>query len=265
MTLPTFSIFVILLLLTTQPCKSDVEEHTVIVIPSGGITKNGEMKPWVRTRLDVSASEYESSRSRPKIFVLSRGTTWKPPPLDFSNRPIDESSVSMRYLVQNHSIPVEDVFEENVSMDTIGNAFFLRVMHLDIMFPPDSIVNMIVVTNSFHMLRVRTIFQWIFEQIPSRNKYRLKYIASEDAGMDAEVLRLREIKEKASAKRLQENLIPRIRTIRELHSFMYREHDAYRSECVVSPVSCFEDTYTCHLDDDEDTNGGSCSTVSKSY
>ena len=207
------SILLLVFVLQIEECKGIIEEkdHTVIVIPSGGIDQNGDMRPWVRSRCEVAAREYKR-RISSKIFVLSRGTTWKPPPLDFTNRPIDESSVSMRYLVQNLSVPVEDVFEENVSLDTIGNAFFLRIMHLDIMFPADAIVNMIIVTNSFHMPRVQTIFQWIFELPSSTNhvKYRLEFIASENVGIDAEVLHLRERKEKSSTKRIKEHLFPRI-------------------------------------------------------
>jgi len=242
---------------------SSSNREMVIVVPGGGITEDGEMREWVKARCDAAARVFfENSGKKRNIFLLSRGTTWKPPPVDFSNRPIHESSVSMRYLVQNLSIPIEYVFEENVSLDSIGNAFFLRVMHLDVMFPKNSVINMLVVTNSFHMARTRVIFEWIFGlpgTTSTTTTYRLNFHAVENEGLDVELLRLRKSKERKGIKSLTESLIPRIRSMKELHSFLYREHNAYRSECVVSPLKCFHEAYTCHLNEE------GCSAVSSSY
>lgn len=226
------------------------QQESIIVVPGGGITESGSLKKWVIKRCELAETLFRENPNS-KIFVLSRGTTHKAPPMDMYKRPIHESSQSMRYLVRNLSIPVENIYEENVSLDTIGNAFFLRVIHLDIMFPPGSKVNIQVVTNEFHMPRVKVIFDWVFGLFSSRHKpkYQLSYVSAKDDGFDSELLDLRKGKEEKSLRNLKDNVIPRIVSIQDLHAFIYREHDAYRSECIASPRTCSTITSNCKLAD----------------
>jgi hypothetical protein len=63
------------------------------------------------------------------IALLSYGTTHKAPPLDSRGFPLSEASVAAKYLV-DQGFPVGQILEENVSLDTIGNAYFLRAIHI---------------------------------------------------------------------------------------------------------------------------------------
>lgn len=75
--------------------------------------------------------EYSKSPFRTNciIVLLSYGTTHKAPPLDTRGFPLSEASVAAKYLV-DQGFPAEQTLEENVSLDTIGNAYFLRAIHI---------------------------------------------------------------------------------------------------------------------------------------
>ena len=48
--------------------------------------------------------------------------------------------------------------EEGFSLDTLGNAYFLRSTHID----PGRFTRMVVVTNDWHMGRARAFFEAVF-------------------------------------------------------------------------------------------------------
>ena len=97
-----------------------------ILIPGGGLLPDGKPPRWVRERLD-KAIEIADAR----FFVtLSRGTVHKAPPLDERGFPIDESTASAMYLL-DRGVPEDRILTETASLDTIGNAYFSRVIHID--------------------------------------------------------------------------------------------------------------------------------------
>ena len=55
-------------------------------------------------------------------------------------------------------VPPSDVMEEGFSLDTLGNAYFLRNTHIN----PGRFTRMIVVTNDWHMDRARAYFDAVF-------------------------------------------------------------------------------------------------------
>lgn len=95
-----------------------------VVIPGGGLDAKGQPHPFVIARL--AAAVRVEPRARWYI-VLSRGTTHCAPPLDKTQRPIDEATVSAAYLT-DHGIPPERILKDTWSLDTIGNIYFCAQM-----------------------------------------------------------------------------------------------------------------------------------------
>lgn len=100
-----------------------------VIVPGGGLTPTGGIPPHVQLRLDKGAELYRAA-PRAKIITLSAGTPHKPNPVDKGGFPVYEAAAGAAYLIRK-GIPAGDVLEENLSLDTIGNAYFLRTLHMD--------------------------------------------------------------------------------------------------------------------------------------
>jgi len=148
------------------------------------------------------------------------------------------------------------VYEENVSLDTIGNAFFLRTIHLDLLRP----AKVIVITSEFHLPRLKSIFEHVLlvprfssntaikndaadtsggtnggSSVPSQkkddgNNFELQFIGSPDTGLSAEVLQLRSAKEARAKKIFDEETKFSLKTLEEVHRFVFTNHMAYASK-----------------------------------
>jgi len=186
-----------------------------VLIPGGGLTDSGELPPYVIARLDRALAHPAA------YFIhLSAGTPHRPPPLDARGYPIYEAVPAARYL-RAHGIPERRILAETFSYDTIGNAFFARLVHAE----PRGLRRLHVVTSRFHMPRTEAIFRWVFGVSPAGG-YELSFEAAENAGISDEALEHREAKERASLDRVIA-LAQRIATLPQLHEWMYAEHAAY--------------------------------------
>jgi uncharacterized SAM-binding protein YcdF (DUF218 family) len=115
---------------------SDATDVDAIVVLGGGLTSEGLPPPWQQARCRLAAERYAEviaagQTPPPAVVTLSGGTPWKPPPGDARGFPITEAASSARYLA-SLGVPYEHLFEEGFSLDTIGNAYFLRTMHTDV-------------------------------------------------------------------------------------------------------------------------------------
>jgi uncharacterized SAM-binding protein YcdF (DUF218 family) len=120
---------------------SSVEASTsrdidAIIVLGGGLTPDGSPPLWQQARCKLAAELYSKAVAAgqspaPVVITLSGGTTWKAPPRDDRGFPITEAASSARYLA-TLGVPYEHLFEEGFSLDTIGNAYFLRAMHTDV-------------------------------------------------------------------------------------------------------------------------------------
>ena len=127
------------------------------LIPGGGLTATGEVPSWVAARLDRAIAMYQGEY----LIPLSAGTTHKPPPLDEQGFPVLEAIAAARYLAEQ-GIPPARILPEICSLDTIGNAYFARVIHTD----PLGLSTLRVITSAFHMPRTQAIFEWVFHISP---------------------------------------------------------------------------------------------------
>ena len=271
---------------TTAAAAASTGSLDAIVVPGGGLTPEGHVHPWVAARCAVAARLYHASllatmdtgtgtgtgraRRRPRrppvIVTLSGGTSWKPPPLDARGFPITEAAAAARYLAETHNVSLDHIVEEGFSLDTIGNAYFLRAVHAG----PAQWRSLAVVTNRFHMPRTRRIFQWVFgldrggtegegkgqgpgqgqgqgrssgggfrdvrrgvrdavrEGDRARPPPRLYFVEALDVGMDGRTVELRRKKEAASLAALGATTA-RVSSMEKLHRFVFTEHMAYAS------------------------------------
>jgi uncharacterized SAM-binding protein YcdF (DUF218 family) len=191
--------------------------YDATLIPGGGVRDNGELPLWVQRRLDHAVHTWQQE----PLLCLSAGTILKVVPRDGAGFPVFESIAGARYLASK-GIPATAIFTETSSYDTIGNAYFARVIHTE----PLGWRRLRVITSAFHMARTRAIFQWVFGLHGGDTPYTLTFEAVSDDGLDPHLLQIRHEKEAQGLARLLP-LAEQIRTLAALHHFLFTQHDAY--------------------------------------
>lgn len=192
-------------------------EYDAILIPGGGVRQGGELPLWTRRRLHRAvqrqAGEY--------LITLSAGTVHKPTLLDDYGFPIYESAAAARYLMEQ-GIDGRQVLMETVSYDTIGNAYFSRVIHV----APLGLQKLLIITSEFHMLRTEAIFRWVYGLDAPRGGYDLCFESVSDEGIDKESVLSRKKREQESLERLL-TFKDKITTLRQFHNWLFSDHDIY--------------------------------------
>ena len=101
-----------------------------------------------------------------------------------------EAADNARWLV-GAGVPPSHVLEESTSLETVGNAFFVRVLHTDVR----GLRRLAVVNNRFHMPRARAVFEHVFGIPPHpgapATAYELDFVEVDDRLSDT-VLAVRE-------------------------------------------------------------------------
>jgi uncharacterized SAM-binding protein YcdF (DUF218 family) len=193
--------------------------YDAILVPGGGCKNDHELPPWVEARFDRVLQIHQNET----IIALSAGTVHKPPPLDSEGFPVFESRLGAAYLIR-HGMDPGFILCETASYDTIGNAFFSRVFHVD----PLGFKRLLVINSVSHLPRTKAVFQWVYG-LPSLcgpGNYTLSFEAVPDRGMDEELLRIRLEKEKTGLANIL-RLTEQIRTWAEFHRWFFSEHGAY--------------------------------------
>lgn len=96
--------------------------RTAIVVLGGGLTSDGKVPMHTDLRIQRAISLYKDLKEKEhaKIITLSGGTTHKPNPRDEEGFVIWEASAAAKKIIEL-GVDEEDVYEENFSLDTIGN------------------------------------------------------------------------------------------------------------------------------------------------
>lgn len=197
-------------------CKPETVAYDAILIAGGGVRDGGELPPWIRRRFD-RAMELHSGEH---LIALSGGTVHRPPPLDSAGFPILESIAGARYLMKR-GVLASKILVETSSYDTIGNALFARLIHTD----PRGFRRILMITSEFHMERTVEIFRWVFAASPDHG-YDLHFEATENTGIAAADLEARRPQEQSRISDLQP-LKERLRTLPDIHQWLFTEHAAY--------------------------------------
>ncbi len=173
----------------------------------GGLDSEGRLPPWVARRFD-RAMEIAAGG---KIIALSAGSPHK------ASTAV-ESVVGAEYLLAR-GYPRESMLREASSYDTIGNAYFARVIHTD----PAGFRKLCVITSDFHMPRTEAIFRWIFGADAAGYELTFEATAS---GLHEEPFRKRVAREQQSL----DLLAPRfseLKTMNAIHKWLFSEHEIY--------------------------------------
>lgn len=202
-----------------------------ILIPGGGLLEDGGLPPWTRARLEKALDHLDQAKW---IGLLSGGTVHKPPPLDQNGFPLYESRVLAKELIACGVNP-DRILTEICSFDTIGNAYFSRMLFAD----PLKLSSILVITSDFHMARTREIFDWVYSLRPVGGTYQIKYATSPDHGLSTSARTARVTREKQSLSALQETKM-KISSLEQFHSWIYREHKAYAPALPPDPLSADE-------------------------
>lgn len=190
----------------------------VIISLCGGLKKNGAPHPWVVRRLEKTVELYTGKEY---VLLSARGTPHKPPPRDRDGFPIDECAASAKYLVRK-GLNSRKILLERTSMDTIGNAYFSRILFIE----PMRLKRLLVVTSAFHMPRAQKIFRWVYGLKPAPFRWNVKFVSASDGGLEKDLIRMKANKERIALRKLAP-LLKRIRTMRDMHRFIFFEHGAY--------------------------------------
>jgi uncharacterized SAM-binding protein YcdF (DUF218 family) len=131
-----------------------------------------------------------------------------------------ESIVAAKVLLAR-GVPAARIWAETASLDTIGNAYFARVIHTD----PAGLRRLLVVNSEFHMPRTRMIFDWVFGLPPADLPYVSDYHTVPDQGLTEVGIEARRAKEVTRMEELRRT-IPRIASLAALHRWLFTEHRA---------------------------------------
>lgn len=136
--------------------------RAVIICLGGGLKENSQPSDKVKARLD-KAYQLFSEGDFNAVITTSKGTF-----RDANDHPITEAEAGSLYLI-GRGINRASLLKEERAMDTIGNAFFSRVLFLD----PKGWWRPTIITNEFHMQRVRLIFDQVLD-----TKYQPEYVVA---------------------------------------------------------------------------------------
>lgn len=191
-------------------------QYDAALILGGGVRDGGTLPPWVTKRFD-RALQVDTD-----LFIcLSGGTAHRPLPIGPDGSPLFESVAGSRYLIQAGVDPQRILFEA-ASYDTIGNAFFSRVIHVD----PRGLRRLLILTSEFHMPRTEAIFRWLYGLDAGTPSYELTFEATPDVGFDRKVLHERRNREQISLQELQETQTG-IHTMVDFHRWLFSKHALY--------------------------------------
>ena len=191
--------------------------YDVILIPGGGVREGGNLPLWVKERLDCANSLQKGEY----ILTLSAGTTHKPPPIDHYGFPIFESVAAANYL-QSKGINPQKILSETSSYDTIGNAYFSRMIHVE----PRGFKKLLIITSNFHLIRTESIFRWVYGLNSESRAYELNFLAVDDVGISTQALQERKEKEQLSLTNFFK-IKSQIKNLSTLHQWLFTKHSAY--------------------------------------
>jgi len=196
------------------------EKFNCILIPGGGLLADGSLPAWTLARLETAL---ELQDQADWIATLSGGTVHKPPPLDGEGFPIFESQKAAEFLIEA-GVPPRRILTEISSYDTIGNAYFARLLFSE----PMALTNCLIITSLFHMPRSEAIFRWVYSLLPLQHKYSLSFLSTPDVGLSSQALKARWDREKQSLDNLHQQ-IQKMNTLSAFQEWLYTEHAAYSS------------------------------------
>mmetsp|Transcript_32696 Transcript_32696/g.103501 ORF Transcript_32696/g.103501 Transcript_32696/m.103501 type:complete len:250 (+) Transcript_32696:285-1034(+) len=217
----------------TVPCRNGRRDDATLLPSSTSAARaRSRMFHWQASHSCLHTSQ------KLRIVTTSAGTAHTPSVIDSEGFPVTEASASAQYLIRA-GVDAKHIVQEAQAWDTIGNAWFTRVMHSDIR----GWRRLLVVTSDFHLNRTKAIFEWVFALPPAQSsgaiegsapgrwcgeaqcwQYRLRFVGISDEGIEiAEERGKREAKSLEGVKQNAQTL----KTMESLHEWLYTKHGAY--------------------------------------
>jgi uncharacterized SAM-binding protein YcdF (DUF218 family) len=171
---------------------------SAIVVPGGGLSRDGSLVPWVQERLRRAKAVYDEVNevkaaqqvtTTTYLVTMCEGIRYSPRDPRGNRAQRLESQLSFDFLVAQ-GVKKSDIITDDLSLDTMGNAYFLRTTHTDV-FKARSLV---VITNEFHMKRTKAIFEKVFGLGPfpdGNSKYTLQFEEVKNQSIEPAALRRR--------------------------------------------------------------------------
>jgi len=182
--------------------------YDLIIVLGGGVKKNGELPSWVQRRLDRAYELYSEGTSN-RIIVAGKGIE--------SN--VIEANAMFQHLLDK-GIPPIHLLKEPLSIDTLQNAFFSKVIHVD----PMKMKKLLVITSEFHAERAASLFDWIFG-----DGYQIECETVSDEDIPEEALKQRKLLEKQLLAFYVKHLYTSIPAgdVEAIHSFIFNPEEEH--------------------------------------
>jgi uncharacterized SAM-binding protein YcdF (DUF218 family) len=176
--------------------------YDAIIVPGGGSNGSGQPPPWVTERLKGAKRLWEQSRRDPTPSNTPSGEPWiilqsaGNPGLVGRPGETQQGTVSMEAQVngrwlETNGVPREAMHRDDLSFNTLGNAFHARTRYTD----TNQLRRVVVVTNRFHKPRAEAIYRRIFELPPlprsMRGGYEITFLEVPDTGIQQSKLHAR--------------------------------------------------------------------------
>ena len=148
-------------------------EYDVIVVLGGGIDLEGKLKEPSKCRINLAVDLYHQKLA-PKIVVSSQYS------MHLKSIPQKTIAEAMKDELVAKKIPSEHIEMENISRDTLGNAYYTKIKHLI----PRGCKNIAIVTSHFHRERSEYLFRKILG-----DEYSIAFFEAKDGlfGKDLEL------------------------------------------------------------------------------
>lgn len=145
-------------------CRNVARFIMTIIILGSGISKKGELPDFVKTRLEKAKEIFNKSKNAKILFCGRYSFLYSK-----SSHPVKtEAQAGKEYLLRI-GVPGKNIYMENRSKDTIGNAYYAKKLY----FIPRKEKKLIIITSDFHLERSKFIFKKIFGR-----GYNIKFIAT---------------------------------------------------------------------------------------
>lgn len=183
----------------------------VIIILGGGIEPDGSLPEIPKLRINKGVELFKNGTA-PRIIVSGNYGFW------LEKEPVRAEADAMKEYAIGLDVPGDLILKEDVSKDTIGNAYFCRLNYLE----PNNWHKVIVVTSEYHLPRTKYIFEKVLG-----NEYEIEFVPV-DSKLSPEKLTIQTNKESKTTEFLRkwfdEIKSGDMNAIKEL---MYTKHPGY--------------------------------------
>jgi len=183
----------------------------IIIVLGGGIESDGSLPEIPKLRI-TKGVELLNNGVAPRIIMSGKWGFW------LEKEPIRTEAEAMREYAIGLGISADAIFKEDISKDTIGNAYFCKLNFLE----PNNWYNIIIVTSDYHIPRTRYVFEKVLG-----NDYTIEFV-SVDSKLSPEEFSVKVNKENKTTEFLKkwfDSINPGdTKAVKEL---MYTKHPGY--------------------------------------